>query len=524
MRLAPPNAVRPVAGTAPEPPETGPPEPEVAAEPAGSLDPADWAAFRATAHRMLDQAIDFLQHVEQRPVWQKMPETVRHDLAEPPPEAPMPLDAVCRAFERLILPYAAGNIHPGFFGWVNGAGTPTGMVAEMLAAALNANTGGRDHGAVHVERQVIDWCRSLFGFPETAGGVIVSGSSTANLIGVLVARTARLGDRVHSDGVQGAPHRLTAYASRAAHACIAKAMDIAGLGRAALRIVDTGADHRIDLAALTAAIRRDRRDGMLPFLVVGTAGTVDIGAIDDLAALADLAAAEDLWFHVDGAFGALAVLSPALRPLVTGIERADSLGFDFHKWLHVPYDAGCVLIRDGDLHRRTFTAQAPYLTRMERGLGGGDPWFCDFGPELSRGFRALKVWFTLKEHGTARLGRAIARNCRQAHYLAERVAADPMLELLAPVPLNIVCFRQVRPGLDDAALDRLNRDIVIRVQESGAAAPSTTMIDGRLAIRACILNHRTRTAHLDRLLAAVRQAGDELAGPSAASVDPGAGV
>ena len=185
--------------------------------------------------------------------------------------------------------------------------------------------------------------------------------------------------------------------------------------------------------------------------MVGTAGTVNTGAIDDLAALADVCAKENLWLHVDGAFGALIALSATLKPRLAGIERADSLAFDFHKWLHVPYDAGCVLVRRGDLHRAAFAMSPDYLRRDARGLAGGDPWFCDYGPELSRGFRALKVWFTLKEHGARRLGAMIERNCDQARYLAARIAAEPRLELMAPVALNIVCFRLRAAGLEEAA-------------------------------------------------------------------------
>jgi len=476
-----------------------------------SLDPADWAAFRAQSHRMLDDMIDFLAEVRSRPVWQRVPEAVKRQLAEPVPVAPTPLTEVYDQFRAQILPYATGNIHPGFFGWVHGSGTPTGMLAEMLAAAMNANVGGRDHGAVYVERQVIEWCRALFGFPTGTSGVLVTGTSMANLIGLLVARTACLGAGVRADGIGDAGRRLVAYASSAAHGCIAKAMEIAGLGTKALRRIAVDDHHRLDVAALARAIEADRRDGLTPFLIVGTAGTVDIGAIDDLAALADLAARERVWFHVDGAFGALARLAPELAPRLAGIERADSLAFDFHKWLHVPYDAACVLVRDGAVHASTFSADAAYLARVPRGLAAGAPWFCDYGPDLSRGFRALKVWFTLKEFGTERLGAAVLHNCRQARWLAARVAATPTLELMAPVQLNIACFRYRAPGLTDAELDALNAELVADIQESGIAAPSTTVLDGRLAIRVNITNHRTDQATLEALLAAVLARGQALA-------------
>src|SRR5262249_12947794 len=298
-------------------------------------------------------------------------------------------------------------------------------------------------------------------------------------------------------GVGAAGRRLVAYASEASHRCIAKAMDLSGLGIDALHVVPVNDRHQIDLAALAEAVRDDRRTGRVPFLLVGIAGTVDIGAIDDLAALAALAAREKLRFHVDGAFGALGMLAPDIAPRLAGIERADSLAIDFHKWGQVPYDAGFVLVRDGVLHQDTFAFPTAYLRHETRGLAAGSLWPCDLGPDLSRGFRALKTWFTLKTYGTRRLGAMISRTCELAQYLALRVQAAPELELLAPVELNIVCFRY---RSKDA--DRLNAKIVADLQEAGSVAPSTTILDGRLAIRAAIVNHRTELRDIDALVQA----------------------
>jgi glutamate/tyrosine decarboxylase-like PLP-dependent enzyme len=291
-------------------------------------------------------------------------------------------------------------------------------------------------------------------------------------------------------------------------------MEIAGIGSDALRLVPTAADQRADLAALAQAIADDRREGATPFLVIGTAGTVDTGAVDDLRRIADLASAEGLWFHVDGAFGALATMSPELRPRFAGIERADSIAFDFHKWAHAPYDAGCVLVRDGALHRAAFATEPSYLARYDRGTGAGAPWFADYGPDLSRGFRALKVWFTWREHGTGGLGAAMLKNCRQAEALARAIDAAADLERLAPVGLNVVCFRYRGAVTDEAKLDRINKEIVADTQESGVAVPSSTILDGRLAIRVNLTNHRTTMADLHRLLAFVEARGAMLAGPA----------
>ena len=464
----------------------------------GRLDPEDWAEFRASCHRAVDEMVDWWANVRERPVWRPMPDTAKAALAAPLPREGLALDGVIADFRDLILAYPNGNTHPGFMGWVHGSGTPVGALAEFLAGALNANLGGRDHAAIYVERQIIAWARQLFGLPDDASGILVSGTSMATVLAVAAARQAHAGGDVRRAGLQGRGAPLVGYASREAHGCVAKAFELLGLGRDNLRLLPTDPDHALDMAALAAAVAADRGAGLQPFLVVGSAGTVNTGAFDPLAAIADFCAEQRLWFHADAAFGGLALLVPEIAPRLAGIERADSLGFDFHKWLHVPYDAGCVLIRDERLHRAAFALRPDYLAAAERGLAGGNPWFTEYGVDLSRGFRALKVWFTLRTFGLDRLGEAIAVNCRQAQSLAARIAAEPELELLAPVPLNIVCFRY-RDAPEDE-LDRLNAEIVVELQERGIAAPSTTQIDGRLAIRACLCNHRTGETELTGLV------------------------
>lgn len=471
----------------------------------GSLDPRDWSEFRALAHRMLDEAIDGIANVRARPVWQPIPDEVRAAVRTDLPREPTDLAEVYREFSEYVAPYATGNVHPAFMGWVHGGGTAVGMIAEMLAASLNANLGGRDHMPIELERQIVEWMRGLFGFPQGASGIFVTGTSMANLMAVLVARTNALGALARQHGIGNDGALLTAYASKAAHGCISRAMDIAGFGTDALRKVDVDADHRINVAALRAQIAIDREVGFKPFLVTASVGTVDIGAIDDLKAIAELCREEEMWFHVDGAFGALAIVSPDLAPLLDGIALADSIALDFHKWGQVPYDAGFLLVRDGERHRQAFAQPAAYLSREARGLAAGAVWPCDLGPDLSRGFRALKTWFTLKTFGTDRLGAVIARSCALAKYLETRVLAEPRLELLAPVNLNIVCFRY-------RADDTVNREIVADVQESGLAAPSSTTLNGKLAIRAAIVNHRTAETDIDALVAAVIKFGAQRTG------------
>ncbi len=462
-----------------------------------SLDPADWEAFRVQAHRMLDDILDYTENIRERPVWQPAPESVRAVFRQSLPSKPTPLASIHATFMRHILPYSVGNAHPGFMGWVHGGGTPVGMLAEMLAAGLNSNLGGRDQIPVEVERQVVRWVRDLFGFPETASGLFVTGTSMANLIALLVARTQALGPGVRRRGVSPTGRRLVAYTSASAHGSIAQAMDLSGLGSDALRLIPVNEDHEIDVRALERAIAQDKSAGLAPFFIAANAGTVDVGAIDDLAAVAGIAEREKVWFHVDGAYGALAMLAPDLAPRLAGIERADSIAFDFHKWGQVPYDAGFVLVRDGTAHQATFASPAAYLKRETRGMAAGSPWPCDLGPDLSRGFRALKTWFTIKAYGTRKLGAAISRTCDLAQYLKRRIEREPALELLAPVALNIVCFRYRAEHADE-----VTRNIVADLQESGFAAPSTTTVKGCLAIRAAIVNHRTSESDIDALLEA----------------------
>jgi glutamate/tyrosine decarboxylase-like PLP-dependent enzyme len=462
---------------------------------AHSLDPVDWTAFRELSHRALDEMIDHLATLEDRPLWQPAPPATRAHFHRPLPREGSELASVLADFSRHIKPYVTGNTHPLFMGWVHGAGTPVGMLAEMLAAGLNANCGGRNHIGLDVERQVARWLAEGLGYPLEASGIFVTGTSMANFMGLLVARNAALGDGVRAEGLRAAAGQLTAYTSAQAHGCIAQALEMAGIGSSNLRLVPVGAAGAMCVAGLRAVIARDRREGRVPFLVVGTAGTVNTGAVDDLDAIADIAGEEGLWFHVDGAFGALAALSQNLRPLLTGIERSQSIAFDLHKWAHVPYDAGFLLVRDRDAQRRTFAHPAAYLQRAPRGLGAGQVWPCDLGPDLSRSFRALKAWFTFATLGADRIAASIEHCCRLARHLEARLRLMPQFEIAAPVALNIVCFR-VRSG-DDA----LQEAVVMDLQERGLAAPSLTTLDGRKVIRAAIVNHRTTVAHVDRFLA-----------------------
>ncbi len=460
-----------------------------------SLDPADWKSFRKQAHKMLDDMLDYTENLNTRNVWQPMPANIQAHLHSALTEKN--LEEAHADFMQNILPYAVGNAHPRFMGWVHGGGTPVGMLAEMLAAGLNANLGGRNQAPVEIERQVMRWVRDLFSFPETASGLFVTGTSMANLIGCLCAKTNVLGIETRQNGLQKAAE-LTAYTSTAAHISVAQSLDISGLGTNALRKISVNENYEMDILVLEKAILSDKKEGKKPFLVVATVGTVDIGAIDDLQKIAALCEREKIWFHIDGAFGALAKLSKKIAPRLAGIELADSIAFDFHKWGQVPYDAGFILIRNGDIHQRTFASPAAYLQRQERGLSANSPWACDLGLDLSRGFRALKTWFTLSVYGNEKLGQVIEHTCELANYLKQKIEHSAELELLAPVALNIVCFRFCCENAN-----QVNAEIVIQMQEAGIIAPSSTTLNGQIAIRAAIVNHRTTTSDIDILIESV---------------------
>jgi aromatic-L-amino-acid/L-tryptophan decarboxylase len=472
-----------------------------------SLDPADWQDLRALGHRMLDEMMTYLETVRERPVWQPIPEAVRSFLKQPLPLEGQEAAEVYEDFKENVLPYPLGNIHPRFWGWVNGTGTPFAMLAEMLAAGMNPNVSGFNHVSVCVETQVLDWCKQMLGYTMEASGILVSGGSMANLVGLTVARNARAGLDVTRHGLQALEQKLTLYGSGEMHYSIQKGVELLGLGSDALRKIAVNKDFQIDTAALEAAIAEDRTRGLKPFCIVGNAGTVNTGATDDLNELANICEREGLWFHVDGAFGAFARLSPALQAQVAGIERADSLAFDLHKWMYMPYEAGCTLVRHAEQHRRAFATSGAYLSRAESGLAAGSTWFSQYGIQLSRGFRALKIWMSLKEHGIEKYRRLVEQNVEQARYLKTLIEDTRELELLAPVPLNVVCFRYLSEGLDEHQLKELNEGLLIELQESGVAVPSSTLIDGKYALRVAITNHRSRREDFDILIHKVLEIG-----------------
>jgi aromatic-L-amino-acid decarboxylase len=462
-----------------------------------TLDPMDWEDFRSLAHDMVDRMIDVQRSVRGTPAWRPLPEEVDRRFGTPVPTVGSSARDVYDDFLETVLPYPTGLHHPRFWGWAGGTGSPLGMMAALLGAGTNSVPGNFNDAAARVEAQLLAWMKSLMGFGEEASGLVTSGGSVANIVALTVARDAIPDTDVPADGVRALGGRMVLYTSAEVHSSVFKAAKLLGLGRDAVRLVSVDERFRIRIPELVDLIASDRARGALPFAIIGNAGTINTGAVDDLSTLADIADRERLWFHVDGAFGAMAALSPETRSLLAGMERADSLAFDFHKWMYVNYEAGCVLVRDADAHRRSFSAGGDYLEPLPRGTGSLVDMAGARGLQLSRGFKALKPWMTIKHHGVEKLGRLVVQNVRQARYLAGLVDRSQHLTRVAPVALNVVAFRFDDPSTPPERRDYVNRELLMRVQERGIAIPSATVIDGRFTLRACICNHRSRREDFD---------------------------
>ena len=433
----------------------------------------------------------------------------------PAPEEGAPFEETLAFVRDHILPYPMGNSHPRFYGFINATADPVGVVADGLASAMNPNCWGGDHAAIHVEKQVVGWLAAAIGFPPDAEGILVSGGSMANFTALAAARRARTPGNVREDGLAGPGRpRLTVYASDQTHACVDKAVDLLGIGTSQLRKLPSDERFRIRLEDLERAVAEDRRSGFQPAIVVGNAGTVNTGAIDPLDALADFCAREDLWFHVDGAYGALAVLSPVLAPLFFGLARADSVAADPHKWLYVPYEAGATLVREPGRLGATFRRFPEYLASDAESPFPGPAWFAERGVELSRGFKALKVWMGWKTHGRRGYAASIENDVRLARFLSDAVDGRPEFERVADTVLSIVNFRYKPPGrnLSDGDLDAVNRRIVNRLVGDGSFFLAPTILKGRTALRVCIVNFRTREEDLLALLDEAARVGATLTG------------
>lgn len=460
------------------------------------LDPENWDDFGLEMHKLMDQCLARMKQARDLP-WQPKPS----DLAE---RLSLNTQAIgvgsARSLEHLvndIMPYATGNTHPKFFGWVHGAGLPVSVGAELVAATMNSNCGGRDHGAIEVERATLDWLLGVSGMPDTASAILTTGTSQATILALTAARNKQFGHDVRKTGIQSLP-KIAVYVRRGTHSCIGKALEVMGYGTDTIHVVDTDENMRMDIAALERAVKADQASGRIPLAVVGTAGSVNTGSFDNLGAIADFCAKKGIWFHVDAAFGFWAKLADdPWNHLVDGMGRANSISCDFHKWMSVPYDCGACMIYDRTLHLETFTSRPNYLEQQQEGLGGGDLWFCDYGLELSRGFRALKVWTAIKSIGTEAFSASITDNCKQTALMAQLVEASDVLDLAFPVVSNVCCFY-----VSNGDVNRIAADLQMR----GDAVFSTTVIKGKPCLRAALVNHRTTSENVRQSIITVENA------------------
>ena len=475
-----------------------------------TLDPKDWTEVRNLAHQMVDDMMDYLQNIKEDVCWKPVPQEVKEHFHQPLPIHGMEIQNIYDDFKANILPYPKGNIHPRFWAFVQGTGSPLAMMADMLASGMNSNVAIGEHSAMYVDQQVVNWCKEMMNYPADASGILVSGGSIANITALNVARNHQTGFEARYKGLKKLDKQLTIYCSTETHSCMVKGAEVIGVGSDYLRRIEVNSDFTINLEKLELAIEEDIRNGFQPICIVGNAGTVNTGAIDDLMALSDLAKKYQLWFHIDGAFGALAKLAPAYETALKGIELSDSVAFDLHKWMYMPYEVGCVLIKNKDSHRGSFYIQPSYLVSHKKGLAAGPDPVNNYGLELSRGFKALKVWMSIKEHGIDAFRDLIAQNIAHSFYLGELVKSSEHLELLTPVTMNIVCFRFILADLSNDELNDLNKNILMTLQERGIASPSSTVLSGKYAIRCANTNHRSRIEDFDILVSSVLEIGHEL--------------
>lgn len=464
-----------------------------------TLDPVDWDNYKKLGYTIINDIVDYLKNVEKRKVWQPVPKSLKNKYNTSVPKSGSSPYSVYEDAKQLALDYPYGNIHPRFWAWINSPGTIMGAYAEMIASTINSNCAYGDHGAIYIETQVLNWIKEMFTLPSSHSGVLVSGGSMANLYGLTVARNSR-DEFIRENGID--QKKLTIYCSNETHNSVDKAIELLGIGNKFIRKIPVKSDYTIDIDILKQRIIEDKSQGLTPFCVVGNAGTVNTGAIDPLNDLADICEEEDLWLHIDGAYGLPAYLVESKKNKLDGFQRADSVAFDLHKWMYINYSVGCVLFKSNMKHKNSFAANADYLMDHERGLrvGGGPKEFNHLGVELTRPNRALKIWMSFKEHGVDKYSRMINKDIKIAQYLKQLVEQNEYLELMAPVELSIVCFRYNPGNASQKHLNTINKEILMDLQESGDAIISSTFLNGNYVFRVAITNHRSTFNDIDILI------------------------
>jgi aromatic-L-amino-acid decarboxylase len=459
--------------------------------------------IKRVGYQVVDLIAEHLVRLPDDPVFRPFPaELADRYLNSSVPESGADWDEILETFATEIAPFPFGNGHPRFYGWVNSPPTVISIFAEALAAAMNPSCAGGNHAAIYVERQVIDWFRQILGFPARAMGLLVSGGSAAALTALAAARQSKCGFDVRTLGLRGSEARMTFYRSGETHGCYQKAIELMGFGSEAMVTVESDSAMRMIPSALDRAITADRRDGRMPIAVIASAGTVNGGAIDPLAEIADVCERHDVWFHVDGAYGAPAILNSKYADALSAIARADSVALDPHKWLYIPVEAGLVLVREGSVLRQTFSLIPPYLqTEGEPEGVGGLPWFSEYGFQQTRAFRALKVWMALRHHGLAGYRVSIEKDLALAEYLTSLLKSRDDFEVFEPQSLSIVCFRYLPPGVsgDEQIMGSINREILKTIQLGGEAFISSTVMDNKFWLRACIVNPRANKSDIQAL-------------------------
>jgi aromatic-L-amino-acid/L-tryptophan decarboxylase len=474
--------------------------------------------FRRLGHRLVDDLAGFLESLPARPVSPgSTPSELRARLGQRDlPEHGANAQALLEEATELLIAHSVFNGHPRFMGYITSSAAPLGSLAELLAATVNPNCGswGLSPMATLIEEQTVAWIAELVGIPRASGGLLVSGGNMANMIGFWAGRAATAGADLRMDGVGSDGPRMVAYCSAETHTWIQKAADLSGLGTSAVRWIAVDRDRRMDATALAQQIDADRADGLRPFLVVGTAGTVSTGAVDPLHDIAAICKRQGLWFHVDGAYGAPAVLAEGAPDDLRAMGDADSIAVDPHKWLYAPLEAGCALVRDASLLRGAFSYTPAYY-HFDSGDAAPPPNYYEYGPQNSRGFRALKVWLTLRQVGRSGYSTMIAEDMRLSRVLFDLVSSHHELEAVTQ-GLSITTFRYVPSGVDRSnpasteMLNGLNQQLLDRLLASGRAYVSNAVVDGRYLLRSCIVNFRTTEQDLRELVDAVVEIGRAL--------------
>jgi len=475
-----------------------------------TLDPENWDEMNELGHRMLNDMMEYLKTIREQPFIPPTEDSKKAIFA-PLPNKGDGEERVYDIVRENVIPYSVKWIRPDFWGFVIGTGSPYGMLTEMLISGMNYADEPWFIGK-HFVKQSLDWVKEMLDYPKEGGGVFVSGSSEANFTGLAVARNAKAEVDMKVDGMQGVPRKMTLYCSEEAHACLDRSVELLGLGNGALRWIRTDDDCRIAVDALIKSIKDDRQQGYHPFCVIGNAGTVNSGAFDDFNSLADLCRKENLWFHVDGAFGAWVKLSETHRHLTDGMERADSLAVDLHKWMNMPYGIGCTLVRDRKAHYSTFVYghEAAYI-KTAKALP--EDLLADslhLSLPLSRTAYSLKAYMLLRAYGRDKYCKLVQQNIDQINHLAELIRKEPNLEITAPVSSNIACFRYIYDGLNEADTQKINRLILNELWKINFGLISDTTIRGKYMLRACNVNHRTHREDFDWLVSEVRRLGEKL--------------